>query len=235
MPRPKKVQDTKFAREFGLELYSQLPDGTPKPNTMIISGREVYYVFYIEGIEGYHSRASIEASKAGKLKSIYLNYGYFLIKPTFHTLNNVRTSDPQPKKRKMNGKEYRMGIFEVMDVKTKQEQVLWCYTLPFKLTEWENLKVHIDKALFELQQAGIKPREDGYMPAVFKIGKTPIGPMGLKFATVVGFAVEDQKLTLDLYSKINDPQAIQLNGTTNKSVTEYENEEGVRFINDTEQ
>lgn len=210
----------KVAEKSNLERVSRTSDGTLKPNLQLVSDRNSYHVFYIEGLEGYHKQVSLKLSTNGVPKAVYLNYGDFLVKPGFHLALNLNTSDPQPKTRKMNGNRYRMGLFEVLDYKRNEELVLWCYTAPNDFKNWEVLKMELERMMFEFEQAGIKPMRNGYYPIVVRIGKSPIG-VGLKYAVAVG-AVPEQGVpeTPEFLETVSDPYALEKFKTAQLTATQ---------------
>lgn len=192
-----------------IEIASTNPDGSIKPSVYFEGNATTWWLHYLEGIEGYHKPLSekvTENSAAKKPRAIYLNHGYFKIKPTFKVMLNEHTSDPMPKVR--NG--FLCGVYEAYDVQNKLPVVIWCYTQPKDLDTWERLQQQIEYAITRMQMAGIAEVDaDGYLPAVFKIGKVPT-KMGAKFAKVVGWDASVVPITRQSFSGLDSPSANEI-------------------------
>lgn len=155
-----------------------------KPSVQFFGDRKTYYPFYFEGLEGYNKKTSQYISERdGRPYRVYLNYGYFKIKPEFVIAKNEGTSDPSPKTRKGS----LFGIFEVKDALTGDECVLWCYTTPGNKKKWEPLKKQLDYLFYRLKENELFiVDEDGYLPIVLKMGKVP-DLFGTKYAKIVAW------------------------------------------------
>ncbi len=160
--------------------------GNLKPGVYFIGDSISWFLHHIEGIEGLHKKVSeylVTNDPKHKPRLIYLNRGFFRIKPDFHMLTWTGTTEPQAKK--MNG--FYSGFYEVYDVQNKIEGLLWCYSKRDSFTNWESLRDQIDFTIAKMQNNGLAtPDKFGYLPVVLKIGKLP-EKLGLKFAKPVGW------------------------------------------------
>lgn len=176
----------KKRKDGEIEVASTNPDGSLKPSAYFVGDATTWWLHHIEGIEGYHKPLSdklTENSESKKPRAIYLNHGYFKLKPKFNIMRYENTSEPMPKAR--NG--FYSGVYEAYDVQNKLPVVIWCYTAPKDLSTWERLQQQIEYAITRMHMAGVDTVDaDGYLPAVFKIGKLPT-KMGAKFAKVVSW------------------------------------------------
>jgi hypothetical protein len=198
MARPKKSKPV-----GDIEVASKNPDGSLKPSVYFLGDANSWWVYHLEGIEGLHEPASTkitEESTSKKPRAIYLNHGYFKLKPAFKVMVYEGTSDPMPRIR--NG--HYSGVYEAYDVQNKKPCVIWCYTAPNDLTTWERLQQQIEYAINRMEKEGVATVDaDGYLPAIWKIGKLPT-KMGAKYAKVVGWDAQ-----VPIPSAIDSPEAVQ--------------------------
>jgi len=183
-----------------IQKASKTADGAYKPSVHLVGDDHTYWLAWLEGIEGLHTALSDKVSaESGKNKLVYLNYGYFKIKPEFVLKTYQNTSDPMPKKDR-NGN--LSGVYEVMDVQSKREAVLWMFTQPNNNALWERLHQQIEYVINQLRHIGMNHVDaDGYLPVILKIGKIP-SRFGAKYAKVVAF---DGEIDLDDFDKLDHP------------------------------
>ncbi len=216
--KPKKAGD--------IEIASTNPDGTTKPSVILIGDVNSWWLHHLEGIEGYHGPLSdkvTENSAAKSPRAIYLNHGYFKIKPGFKVMRYEGTSEPMPKIR--NG--FYCGVYEAFDVQNKLPVVIWCYTAPKDLNTWERLQQQIEYAITRMDMSGVATVDaDGYLPAIFKIGKLPT-KMGAKFAKVVSWDTSVTMIDKLTFSNLDSPSVVEIYETHPPTYpNEFENKNG---------
>jgi hypothetical protein len=204
--------------------------GNLKPSAFFYGDSVTYYLYYLEGIEGLHNRLSeyvVENDPKHKPKLLYLNHGYFKLKPAFLPATYTGTTDPQLKRR--NG--YISGIYQIYDVVNKCEGILWCYGASQGSVMWERLQVQIEHALNQVKLAGITTvDEHGYLPAIFKIGKMPT-KIGSKYAKIVSWDFKVCEITQEKFRLIDSPVAMDLYSQFPPMFSnEYEDKDGVKLF-----
>lgn len=212
-----------------IQVASKTAEGEYKPSVFFMGDYQTWWLHHIEGIEGLHTRMSeVLSEKTGKNKLYYLNHGYFKVKPEFTVALNENTSDPQPKKDR-NGNF--QGVFQVYDVQNNIEGVLWCYTQPNNRALWERLQTQIEFAILRMKEMGIDTvDENGYLPAIFKIGKLPTR-MGAKFAKVVSWDTQVEDIQVTQFMSLDHPLAREsYSNFPPMFANEYENQEGPTIL-----
>lgn len=228
MGRPKGVKNGqgKPRREGDIEIASSNPDGSTKPSVYFVGDATSWWLHHLEGIEGYHKPLSdkvTDNTTSKKPRSIYLNHGYFKLKPTFTVMVNEGTTEPMPKLR--NG--FFCGLYQAYDVQNKIPCVIWCYTAPKDLNTWERLQQQIEYAITRMQMAGVAELDaDGYLPAIFKIGKVPT-KMGAKFAKVVSWDTSVSPIDKTTFTTLDSPAVNEIYQTYPPMfANEFENRNG---------
>lgn len=207
-----------------IQIASKTESGEYKPSVMFIGDDKSYWLHFLEGIEGYHAALSEKLSENGKPKALYLNHGYFKIKPDFVVKTHQNTSDPMPK---LDRNGCMSGVFQMKDARTGLECVMWCYTQPKEKALWERLRQQIEFTVRQLKQNGLNVVDkDGYLPVIFKIGKIP-SRFGAKYAKVVSWDDDVAVIDIPTFEALDHPLSKETyENFPPRMANEFENTEG---------